>query len=224
VNRRALPAPDVDTTGASDVAAPRTPAEELLFAIWSEILGRKNFGVNDNFFDLGGHSLLATRLVSRIRRTFHVDLALRAVFASPTIAELAQAVDRARRASEKDDTPPLVRKPRTMAPDGTGAIVFPLSFSEQRLWMLDRLQPNSSVYNLSLALRLTGQLQVDALEHAWTEVLRRHEVLRASFRQQGHEPQQYITPLLPVSFPILDLTGKASPSICQPARFGALVW
>ncbi|HET8824087.1 MAG TPA: amino acid adenylation domain-containing protein, partial [Terriglobales bacterium] len=208
LSRRQLPVPEWDNT-PSAAAAPRNPIEELLLGIWNDILRRKGFGVEDNFFDLGGHSLLATQLISRIRRTLQMDLPLRIVFEHPTIRELAHDIGIGRRASDADNSPRLVRRPR---PTKAGEEpVFPLSFAEQRLWMLDRLDQNSSAYNLSVGLRLQGSLQVAALEHSWNEILRRHEVLRARFRFHGEQPEQVIAPEQPVSLPLTDLSDRANP-------------
>ena len=212
VSRQSLPVPDWGATSL-ETTAPRNPIEELLVGIWSEILRRKGFGVNDNFFDLGGHSLLATQLVSRIRRSFNVELPLRLVFEHPVVAELAHEIERARHASGTEIGPRLSRIPRETEkkPDGTEIAVFPVSFAEQRLWMLDRLQPNSAAYNVSFALRLIGELRVDALERSLEEILRRHEILRASFRLRGDEPEQCIAPATAVSIPITDVSRESSP-------------
>ncbi len=94
VDRRALPSPDPARPALDEpFTAPRTPTEELLAAVWAEILGLERVGVHDNFFELGGHSLLATQVVSRIRDALQVELPLRRIFEAPTVAELAAALE-----------------------------------------------------------------------------------------------------------------------------------
>jgi amino acid adenylation domain-containing protein len=207
VSRRALPTPDWESgEGTREAFGFRTPIEELLAGIWSEVLRSRNIDVHDNFFELGGHSLLATQVVSRIRRALHIDVPLRAIFEHPTIQDLARLLEGIRKGGQADQPPSLVRQPRGVA----GAeydTVAPLSFSEQRLWMLDRLEPNSSAYNLSIGLRLNGSLNVRALERSIEEIQRRHEVLRAQFRLNASEPEQVIKPASSLSLPIVDVSG-----------------
>ncbi|HEX2189372.1 MAG TPA: amino acid adenylation domain-containing protein, partial [Longimicrobiaceae bacterium] len=170
VDRAALPAPDASAEREGAYVPPRTPAEEVLAGIWAEALGVERVGVEDDFFDLGGHSLLATRVASRVREAFRAELPLRALFEAPTVAELAARIEAERSAGSAPAVPPLVRAPR----DGP----LPLSFAQQRLWFLDRLEPGSTAYNLPLPLRLRGALDARVLERALGEVVRRHEALR----------------------------------------------
>ncbi|HKH49935.1 MAG TPA: amino acid adenylation domain-containing protein, partial [Thermoanaerobaculia bacterium] len=163
VDRRALPTPEQAGRGEMEGSgAPADPVEELLAGIWADVLGVERVGVHDDFFALGGHSLLATRVMSRLRGALDVELPLRTLFDAPTVAELAQAV-RALRSSRP--APPIVPVPR----DGRD---LPLSFAQQRLWFLDQLEPGSSAYNISGALRLRGPLDAQALEAALSEVVR----------------------------------------------------
>ncbi|HEX2211317.1 MAG TPA: amino acid adenylation domain-containing protein, partial [Longimicrobium sp.] len=196
VDRRALPAPDapVEADGA-----PRTPVEEVVAGIWAEVLRIDRVGVTDDFFALGGHSLAATRVVSRLRAVFGVELPLRTLFESPTVAELARAVEEMRRA-EHPRLPPIVPVERT------GAI--PLSFAQERLWFLDRLDPGSPLYTIPVALRLAGPLDAAALERALGEVIRRHEALRTVFREvESNRPVQVILPFEGFHLPVQDLSG-----------------
>ncbi|PSB57478.1 hybrid non-ribosomal peptide synthetase/type I polyketide synthase, partial [Chamaesiphon polymorphus] len=175
VDRRALPAP----TGSSDptfiYVAPRNPTEEVLAQIWVELLPVDRVGIRDNFFNLGGHSLLATQLISRIRSTWQVELPLRLLFEATTIEELAIAIQ----AQQSQDTTPLpIAPPIQAAPVGAQ---LPLSFAQQRLWFLDRLEPDSPLYNIPVTVRLQGTLQIDLLERSLQEVIQRHAALRTDF-------------------------------------------
>ncbi|HYH82332.1 MAG TPA: condensation domain-containing protein, partial [Longimicrobium sp.] len=197
VDRRALPAPE-RVAAQHAYVAPRTATEEVLAEIWSVVLGVERVGVHDGFFDLGGHSLLATRLVSRVRAAFHVELPLRAVFEAQTVAELAPRVEALRGMAA--EAPPVVPVPR----DGA----LPLSFAQQRLWFIDRLEPESAAYNLPVALRLRGELEPAGLAWALAEVVRRHEVLRTTFGIDAEgEPVQVVHDPAPARLPIVDLSG-----------------
>ncbi|MGH3655922.1 MAG: non-ribosomal peptide synthetase, partial [Micromonosporaceae bacterium] len=153
LDRRALPAPDF--VGVVTSREPSTPSERVLSDLFADVLGVQRVGVDDSFFDLGGHSLLATRLVSRIRSARGLEVPIRSIFDSPTVAELAAVLD----AGTGDDVrPPLVRVDR---PDPV-----PLSFAQQRLWFLYRLEGPSPTYNIPFAARLSGLLDVEALRSA----------------------------------------------------------
>jgi amino acid adenylation domain-containing protein len=197
LDRRALPAPE-PVPGSGAWVAPRTPVEEVLAGIWAEVLGCERVGASDDFFALGGHSLLATRVVSRVRAALGAELPVRALFEAPTVAELAARVQAARR----DGTaplPPVAPVPR----DGP----LPLSFAQERLWFLHRMDPESAVYNLPTALRLTGALDVAALERALGEVVRRHEPLRTTFAEVDGGAVQVIHPFAGFALPVHDLAG-----------------
>ncbi|HEX9937524.1 MAG TPA: amino acid adenylation domain-containing protein, partial [Longimicrobium sp.] len=168
VDRRALP--DPQAAAGDTFIAPRTPTEEILAAIWSELLGVDRVGAGEGFFELGGHSLLATRLVSRIRESFGVEVPIRAVFEDTTLAALAARVDAALRAGDGVRLPPLLPRP--------GGGDAPLSFAQERLWILQRLAPESPADNVPHTVRLGGRLDAGVLERALAEIVRRHQVLR----------------------------------------------
>ncbi|HEV3049541.1 MAG TPA: amino acid adenylation domain-containing protein, partial [Longimicrobium sp.] len=197
LDRRALPEPEAVESESRPVA-PRTPTEELLAQIWAEVLRVDSVGMNDDFFALGGHSLLATRLLARVQNALGVVLPLRALFEGPTVAALAQRVEEIRRAGVPA-LPPIVRVDR--------ARPLPLSFSQERLWFLDRLEGGSASYNLPAALRLTGVLDAAALEQSLGEIVRRHEVLRTVFREVNGDAVQAIVPFAGFVLPIDDLSG-----------------
>ncbi|WP_420128652.1 amino acid adenylation domain-containing protein, partial [Longimicrobium sp.] len=199
VDRGALPAPDTGSAAGTYVA-PRTPAEERMAGIWAEVLGVERVGAEDHFFDLGGHSLLATQLVSRVREAFRTELPLRVVFEAPTLAELVSRLDALRAETGGDAAaPPLVAVPRDGSP-------LPLSFAQERLWFIDRLEPGSATYNLPAALRLTGALDQVALERSLGEIVRRHEALRTVFADVDGAPVQVIAPFGGFVLPVEDLS------------------
>ncbi len=188
VDRKALGAMRLEVPGRAGSAlktTARTPSEEILAAIWQHVLGVGAIGVHDNFFELGGHSLLATQVVSRVRKTFEVELPVAQLFAQPTIAGLARRIDVSRRSSAPPDLPPPIE------PAGRAG-KLPLSFAQQRLWFLQLLEPQSSTYNIAQARRLQGELDVPALERALRGLVRRHEVLRTVFPAIDGSPHQSI--------------------------------
>ena len=197
VDRRALPAPEF--TADAEFAQPRTPTEELLAAIFAEVLGAERVGLHDGFFELGGHSLLATRVISRIRQSFQVELPLRALFEHATVGALAEQVEQARQAAQGLALPPITPAPR--------AGDLPLSFAQERLWLLDQLNPGNPAYNVATAVRLEGELQVAALERALAEIVRRHEALRTVFRAGEGVPVQVVLPADPIPLLVEDLSG-----------------
>ncbi|MBV9109352.1 MAG: amino acid adenylation domain-containing protein, partial [Gemmatimonadetes bacterium] len=197
LDRKALPAPEFAPDEETYVA-PRTPVEEVLAGIWAEVLGVEHLGVDDEFFGLGGHSLLATQVVSRVREVFGVELPLRALFEGPTVAELAGRVEEMRRA-ELPVLPPIVPVER--------AGPLPLSFAQERLWFIDRLEPGGTTYNVPTAWRLGGALDEAALERSLGEIVRRHEALRTTFAEVDGSPVQVIAPFGGFGLPVEDLSG-----------------
>jgi len=174
VDRAALPMPAIERLElATDYVPPRNPIEEILAAIWSEVLGVERLGIHDNFFDLGGHSIIAMRLISRLRDAFDSDFPLRKLFEHPTVAELAEAVA----AEAQGDQ---IRQSQSLAPAPIDRRNVP-SFAQERMWFLHQLDPCSAAYNMPAAVRLRGQLNLPALQSSFNEILRRHESLRTSF-------------------------------------------
>jgi amino acid adenylation domain-containing protein len=202
VDRKCLPAPEGRPELEGAYVAPRTPVEEAIAGIWAGVLRLERVGAHDDFFALGGHSLLATQVVSRILQIFQVEIPLRAIFESATVAGLARQVEDARNAARGFQAPPLVPVLRT--PN------LPLSFAQQRLWFLDKLEPNNSLYKLPHIVRLTGgALQVAALEKSLQEIARRHESLRTTFQTVHNQPVQVIAPTLTLPMAVTDLTALA---------------
>ncbi|HEV7509092.1 MAG TPA: non-ribosomal peptide synthase/polyketide synthase [Thermoanaerobaculia bacterium] len=198
VDRRALPAPERSVpAGTSGKVAPRNPAEEKLAAVWRDVLGLEALGVHDDFFALGGHSLLAVRAAFRTSEAFGVEVPVAALFQAPTVAGLAEWLAGVRPATALSAPSPI--------PSAPAAGPYPLSMAQQRLWLLDRLEPGSAAYNVGLALRLTGSLDEDRLAASLGEVIRRHEPLRTVYAEEDGEPFQIVQPSPgPVPLPRLD--------------------
>lgn len=198
VDRRALPGPDYGRPELeAQYVAPRTPAEELIADLWSQVLNVEKVGAYDSFFDLGGHSLLATQLISRLRDVFQVELPLRTIFETPTVATLAQHIERAKLSDTGVQAPPIKKVSRDKP--------LPLSFAQQRLWFMDQLEPASPLYNIPDAVRLTGNLNIEALKQSLSEIVQRHEILRTSFQTVDGKASQVIAESIELDFPVIGL-------------------
>jgi amino acid adenylation domain-containing protein len=190
LDRKALPAPDMTALVAREYEAPQGEIEETLASIWRELLrldptGRNGIrvGRHDEFFELGGHSLLAVQLISRIRAALGVDIALRDLFARPSLEAVAETVRQAG-ASAMGRIEIADREQH-----------LPLSLAQQRLWFIDQLDPAASAaYHIPAALRLVGRLDVTALQATLNHIVARHESLRTSFPSTEGVPYQQIAP------------------------------
>ncbi|MDQ3039324.1 MAG: amino acid adenylation domain-containing protein, partial [Pseudomonadota bacterium] len=183
LDRDALPAPDTTALAVRGYEAPEGPVEQAIAHIWQELLGVERVGRHDNFFELGGHSLLAVLVVSRLRQVLGVEVALRELFAQPTLAFLAIQVEDAQATTLSALHPAGRDDP------------LPLSWAQQRLWVLDQLDAAAgAAYHMPVALRLEGQLDKVALRTALDGVVARHEVLRTRFIREAWqaEPVQVI--------------------------------
>ncbi len=205
IDRQALPAPDGKITRGYEYVAPSTPSEEIIANSIAKVLELQNVGIHDNFFELGGHSLLATQLVSRLRLIFAVEIPLRAVFESPTVTQLDQTLTQLRLAGSRLSLPPIQpTKDRKQ---------FPLSWAQERLWFLNQLEGASATYNLPEAVRITGILDIDVLQQALAEIVRRHEVLRTSFPTVNGTPVQVINSEATIKIKVVDLQQLPEPEI-----------
>ncbi|HEY2739331.1 MAG TPA: condensation domain-containing protein, partial [Thermoanaerobaculia bacterium] len=193
--------------------APRTPVEEVIAAIWADLLELPRVGALDHFFELGGHSLLATQVISRLRTTFRVEMPLRALFEQPTVKGLGALIERIlveTRGGSRPAPPPLMR----MAGEPQ------LSFAQERLWFLDQLEPGGSVYNIPAAVRLRGKLDPGALERSLAEITRRHAVLRTRFAVVDGRPVPVVETAAMAGLPVIDLS--ALPPRVLPAETASL--
>ncbi|MBC8034393.1 MAG: amino acid adenylation domain-containing protein, partial [Chitinophagaceae bacterium] len=159
--------------------APRTEEEQTIANIWQELLGADRIGISDNFFELGGHSLLATRVVSAVRRKLNVELTIKDLFNHPTIAALTAYI----KSETKISLPEIKAESRDKN--------IPLSYSQERLWFVDRLE-GSVQYHVPSVLRLKGKLNIEALRFAIQNIVNRHEVLRTVYREEGGVAWQQI--------------------------------
>ncbi|HEX5127576.1 MAG TPA: amino acid adenylation domain-containing protein [Rhodocyclaceae bacterium] len=202
IDRKALEkiAPDYAASQvASEFVPPRNFIEQNVAEIWMELMSIDRVSVSDNFFELGGHSLLATQVVSRIRATFNVELALRALFEGPTIAQLGKRIALAQEKHEGS-------RATAIEPVLRDGALLPLSFAQQRLWFLAQMEPNDPSYNMARGLRLRGRLDISALERTLNEIVRRHESLRTTFDANDGRPTQVIAQAGPLPMPVTDLS------------------
>ncbi|QNV63831.1 Gramicidin S synthase 2 [Paenibacillus polymyxa E681] len=181
IDRKALPAPEREAGSGTEYVAPRNELETKLTAIWQEVLGlAKEIGVHDNFFDIGGHSLRATTLVSKIHKELNVDLPLRDVFRHSTIESMAAAISR------------LDEQTFVAIPVADDREVYPQSFAQKRLFILNQLEGAELSYNMPEAMLLEGALDRTRFEEAFRKLVARHETLRTGFEMVDGEASQRI--------------------------------
>jgi len=176
---------------------PRTQTEAAVAAIWAHVLSLERVGVEDDFFALGGDSISAALILSRLREALGVELPRHSLFETPTVAGLSEAVEAARSAAPAPEAPPLRPASRESH--------LPLSFAQERFWVLDRFTPGNPAYNAASAFRISGPLNVPALARSLQTVVDRHEALRTIFALRDGMPVQVISPALSVELPLIDL-------------------
>ncbi|HSE25275.1 MAG TPA: condensation domain-containing protein, partial [Pyrinomonadaceae bacterium] len=204
VDRNALPAPDhLRPELQNAFTTPQTQTEQIVASVFSDVLGLDRVGASDNFFELGGHSLLATQVVSRLRKAFDLELAVRWIFEAPTVGELAARIEQTTGDADQSNLLPVALEQRDR---------LPLSFAQQRLWFLTQLEPESPFYNVPLAFHLSGPLDNAALTRALETLVARHETLRTVFDTVDDEPVQRVLPTQPPSLNSIDLTSSLGDS------------
>ena len=209
VNRLALPVPErLSLDIANQYAAPRNAIEETLSTLWAETLRLDQVGIHDNFLDLGGNSLLGMQILSRLKTIFQINLSPHSLFEFPTVAELAAAIAQQQDAPQSQVSSILtgVATSQITIPRRTKHAPAPLSFSQQRIWVFEQLEPNSSTYVVSKALRLKGVLNLDALQRTLDAIVARHEILRTNFFLLDDEPVQMVSPPRSINLPMIDLS------------------
>jgi len=206
---------------ATAYVAPASENEIRISKIWQELLGIGQIGIHDNFFEMGGNSLMATQLLSRLRQAFSLAIPLETTFDNPTIGQLAKALTaykRAAAAREQSSPAPVIAEPVIRLEDAAKEKIqsplarqvrpecLPLSFTQQRLWFINQLEGATPQYNLPEAMRLRGNLDLEALDRAISAVVERHEILRTRFVETDGEPEQIIDPPAPIHVPLEDLS------------------
>ncbi|MFJ6574310.1 amino acid adenylation domain-containing protein, partial [Streptomyces sp. NPDC091292] len=202
LNRTALPQPDLAAHSETHAyVAPEGATAELLAGIWGQVLGTDGIGADDDFFGIGGHSLLATQVISRVREVFGTEVPLSALFDRPTVHGLAQAIDESGTGVSVPQVTPAGRDEP-----------LPLSFAQQRLWFLDRLDPGALGHVLPTPMPWRGDLDVAVLGAALSGVMARHEVLRTRLTPDADGvPRQMIDPPAPFPLPVVDVSEAADP-------------
>ena len=190
--------------------APRDLYEREIAYVWQEVLGVDQVGADDNFYELGGHSLLATQVASRLSDTFRAELPLQPLLGAATLAQAATVVRTALASVAMAVPDTAAEPPRRRIPPRAGegaADCAPLSFSQERMWFLDQLDPGTPIYNQFNRVEVTGPLSIPVLSRCLDEIVRRHEVLRTVFVTELGRPLQRILPPAPFPLPVVDLTG-----------------
>ncbi|ASS75246.1 hypothetical protein CIG75_09795 [Tumebacillus algifaecis] len=199
-DRKALPKPELDRIDRAAYVEPRTESERTVAAVYRDILKAERVGADDHFFELGGHSLLAAQVVARLNEAFGISIPLRTLFEAPAVADLAARIGELQGTAEGKSTLPEITKASREEP-------LPLSFAQQRLWVIDRVLPGSAAYNIPMALRLQGHVNTAALERTINEIITRHEALRTTFNEQDGQPIQVIAEPIWQELNLLDLQG-----------------
>jgi len=180
IDRKALPEPDGNIVTGAEYEAPGNETEEKLVEIWQKVLGADRIGINDNFFDLGGHSLKATSMAAKIHKELNVEVPLREVFKKPTIKGLAEYIN-GQEENIYSSIEPVKERP-----------YYELSSSQKRLYALQQLDPKSIAYNMPGVLEVEGKLNIERLQEAFRELIKRHEALRTSFGLVEEEQVQRV--------------------------------
>jgi len=201
VDRAALPEPRDVASGEPTTENTRlTPTQEMVATVMASVLSRDEIDLDGDFFALGGHSLLGTQLILRLALAFEVEIPLQKLFEAPTVRELAAFVDETvQSAGAAGALPPIRPVSRHER--------LPLSFAQQRLWLIQQLDPANTSYHIRSAVHMEGRLDVAVMERAMTEIFRRHEGLRTTFSEDPEGPVQVIAPVFHAHLPVVDLSG-----------------
>ncbi|QQK81514.1 amino acid adenylation domain-containing protein [Salicibibacter cibi] len=191
VDRKALPVPSI--SHGREKKLPRTSQEEVLAALFKEVLPGVDVGIDEDFFYLGGHSLRAVRLANRIKDVFGDEIGIGKIFDFPSVERLAQQLN----GSKESFQPALIKQERPER--------VPLSFEQRRLWFLYQMEGPQPTYNIPLVTWIRGELDLEALEQALFDVVRRHETLRTIFLEKDGEAEQLILPI-EQAIPVLSIT------------------
>ncbi|WP_157113111.1 non-ribosomal peptide synthetase, partial [Nocardia speluncae] len=191
LDRKALPEPEFE---AREFRAPSTPIEEIVANTFAEVLGAARVGADDDFFALGGNSLVATQVAARLSKALDTTVPVRALFEAPTVAGLAVRVEQHAGSGGRAALVPQSR-PTRVTESGEVQDAVPLSLAQQRMWFLNRFDSDTAAYNIPLAIRLSGELDIEALRAAVADLVARHEVLRTVYPDAESGPVQVVLPV-----------------------------
>jgi amino acid adenylation domain-containing protein len=201
IDRKALPVPEYNLVTDDNFVAPITPTETVLAAIWSQILGIERISINDNFFALGGHSLLVIQVINAITQELSIEISVRQFFQIATLAELAVIID----SSPKNSQPSTI----VIIPQRINRDSAVLSFSQQRLWFLEQLEPGRADYHISSSYRFLGDLNIPVLEKSLSTIVARHEILRTNYINEDGNPIQVISAARSLELPIFNIENQS---------------
>jgi len=196
-------------------AVPRTPTEEALCEIWRDTLRLEEINRLDDFFDKGGHSLLATQVISRVREVFQIELPLKTMFDARTLETLAREIDVALREQRHAPRMPLIEA-------ATSRFPAPLSMSQERMWLIQSLDPENTAYSIVVAIRLRGILDVQALSGALNGLYQRHEILRSTFDVADDQPGPRVHPWINQELPLVDLRDLGGAAWAEALRLAEI--
>ncbi|MCA0756969.1 amino acid adenylation domain-containing protein [Paenibacillus sp. N4] len=197
VDRKQLPAPQAGGYLEQEPTAPRNEWETKLAAVWQEVLGLERISVRESFFALGGHSLKATILVSKLRKELQVEIEIKHIFTYQTVEKLAQFLMQAE-----------VRQHRSI-PAVEPQEYYPASSAQRRMFTLDKIVENKRLYNIPIAVRITGQLDRQRFRESWQTLVGRHEALRTGFGLVNGEVMQKVHPAVPFTVDFIPVSSEA---------------
>jgi amino acid adenylation domain-containing protein len=199
IDRKALPQVTLSDNAREEHIAPRTPLEQAIAGVWSEVLQVQDVGVKDHFFYLGGHSLFANQVVARLREALHVELSVGELFDRPTVEELARVLEGRAQVQREAVAQEVLERPE----------LLPLTHAQEAMWFVEQLNPGTLQFNVPFGLRLEGDLDVEALRNSLNEVVRRHEALRTVFTVVDEQPVQRVLEPKVWEVPLVDLSAES---------------
>lgn len=209
LNRNALPPPDGSRPGIEGFVAPRTRIEKSVAQAWRDVMKLESISVHDNFFELGGHSFLAIQIISRLRDAFNREIPVRLLFETPTVAALSVNIQSLIRDGSTPELPHIVPVTRDRS--------LPLSMNQEHLWFLDQMFPGFHFFNMPYVYRLSGALDIDALQKAIQELFRRHEALRTVFGRADDGLAQIIKEYSAFQLSVVDLRSEDPDAVSEKA-------
>jgi amino acid adenylation domain-containing protein len=215
VDRHALPAPNFTSSERQgDFVAPCTPLEENVARIWAKVLGLEQISIHDDFFALGGDSLLGMQVLSRLQALLNVTVPLSCFFEAPTVAQLAEVISHLQASHSQSDNRGLHKLMKedddlltTRNTSASQQVIraYPASLTQEGLWFLQQLEPESVKYNMYVTLRVRKALDIESLERSLNTLVQRHEALRTIFGVQEDKVVQQVLATLTLNLQVHDL-------------------